>query len=415
MSNSKDYYKMRYAQAGYTDPTDVEPQSIFDARAMEYGASKDSKITTIKEDKKGTTETKTVTKDDGSKQTLTSFFPTIEPSLEERVAKNLSERNILPSLNSPVTHPAGYANANNTMTMPVTPFGEKSSSGEASLSYPSMLLVSEDLTRKRLANKKEADRISAMEKAMAPLSGKAVREARNIPWWATMKNNASNDYGRGLDHTAAYAKLAEEAESRAMDLKLEEIDKINNIPSYSQIVKGQVDDGVFDYSGTKLNPNNQPTAEESSLFDEDFVYKMGATDDGDMDSYVADDGSVSEDGQKKAWKEDTIKSEEKKINSVPAAVKSIETLQAELKALENDPKLRRRKYLDFLRQNGVLKRWRPDLFKALAGTAFRLMMGDSAGDAFTYSFGRLQEQKRLKLLVKAVVILNTLKMLKGLI
>jgi uncharacterized protein (DUF2147 family) len=36
MSNSRDYYRMRYGHAGF-DPTDIEPQSIFDARAMDFG------------------------------------------------------------------------------------------------------------------------------------------------------------------------------------------------------------------------------------------------------------------------------------------------------------------------------------------------------------------------------------------
>jgi len=37
LSNNKDYYRMRYGEAGF-DPTEIEPLDIFNARAMDYGA-----------------------------------------------------------------------------------------------------------------------------------------------------------------------------------------------------------------------------------------------------------------------------------------------------------------------------------------------------------------------------------------
>ena len=108
---------------------------------------------------------------------------------------------------------------------------------------------------------------------------------------------------------------------------------------------------------------------------------------------VNDDGTVDENEiNTKLDNKAEIKNDEKIINESPAAVKSIKQLEAELKTLNEDPARRKKVYLNFLRENGVLKEWRPQLFKALAGTAFRLLMGDGASDAFTYSFGRMQEK-----------------------
>ena len=54
MSNMsrRDYYRMRYGQAGI-DPTEMEPQSVFDARSMDYGIPPTGKI--IPESKKART------------------------------------------------------------------------------------------------------------------------------------------------------------------------------------------------------------------------------------------------------------------------------------------------------------------------------------------------------------------------
>jgi len=108
---------------------------------------------------------------------------------------------------------------------------------------------------------------------------------------------------------------------------------------------------------------------------------------------VNDDGTVDEaEVNSKLDNETEIKNDETIINQTPAAVKSIKQLEEELKTLKQDPARRKKAYLNFLRDNGVLKEWRPQLFKALAGTAFRLLMGDGASDAFQYSFGRMQEK-----------------------
>jgi len=112
---------------------------------------------------------------------------------------------------------------------------------------------------------------------------------------------------------------------------------------------------------------------------------------------VAEDGSIEQEKIDAMWTRKNILMDEDTIRKAgPAAVKSIETLQAELEALKRDPERRHQVYLDFLRENGILKEWRPDLFKALAGAAFRMMMGDSPDDAFSYSFGALQEKKNLE-------------------
>jgi len=390
MANSKDYYRMRYGQAGM-DPTDNgEPQSVFDARATDFGADDDTKVTTVKEDKKGTTKTEVKTKGSGEKLTLSSFFPTIVPSEEERMAAELANRDIL-SGNKPrgvVMGEGGYANADNTMTMPVTPFGEKSASGNAQLSDAGIFAIAKDFEAKRelrLANQKEANRINSMEKAMAPLSGQAVREARDIPWWARMEDNASNGYGRGLDHTAAYLQLEKEAQSRAEDAKEKE-EKINAMWDRKNIAEETTD--LF-----KDSPQFNPDDIES--------YPRGIEGKVNPNEFVNPDGSVDREKIDAMWDRKNIEEDEEAVVTVPAARKSIEMLEKELKALENDPKLRRKKYLDFLRENGVLKEWRPDLFKALAGSAFRLLMGDRAGDAFTYSFGRMQEQKDIAAEAKA--------------
>jgi hypothetical protein len=76
MSNSKDYYRMRSGQAGF-DPTDNgEPQSIFDAMAMDFGAPKSSVVTT-KTDEKGVTESEVILGKDGKKTTSSLFTPSL--------------------------------------------------------------------------------------------------------------------------------------------------------------------------------------------------------------------------------------------------------------------------------------------------------------------------------------------------
>ena len=113
----------------------------------------------------------------------------------------------------------------------------------------------------------------------------------------------------------------------------------------------------------------------------------------DYISPINEDGTVNRDKIDSVWSRKEMETDEEIVNDVPSARKSIKMLEEELKTLENSPEKRKEKYLEFLRENGALKEWRPDLFKGLAGSAFRLLMGDSAGDAFTYSFGRLQEKE----------------------
>ena len=78
MSNSKDYYKMRYGQAGF-DPTEIEPQSIFDGRAMDFGASIASTAASrkkiIEENDKGVKQKETIVGQDGSTTETSVFKP----------------------------------------------------------------------------------------------------------------------------------------------------------------------------------------------------------------------------------------------------------------------------------------------------------------------------------------------------
>jgi len=78
MSNSKDYYKMRYGQAGF-DPTEIEPQSIFDGRAMDFGASIASTAVSrkkvIEENEKGLKEKETIVNGDDSIVETSVFKP----------------------------------------------------------------------------------------------------------------------------------------------------------------------------------------------------------------------------------------------------------------------------------------------------------------------------------------------------
>jgi len=137
---------------------------------------------------------------------------------------------------------------------------------------------------------------------------------------------------------------------------------------------------------------------EDADFDKGFIHEMGVMGEGEEPTPdVDEDGSIEQEKIDAMWTRKNILMDEDTIRKAgPAAVKSIETLQAELEALKNDPERRHQVYLDFLRENGILKEWRPDLFKALAGAAFRMMMGDSPDDAFSYSFGALQEKKNLE-------------------
>jgi hypothetical protein len=147
----------------------------------------------------------------------------------------------------------------------------------------------------------------------------------------------------------------------------------------------------------------------ASFYEKDSLFKDSPQfDPDDTESYprgtnelVNPDGSVNRENLDPLWDPMMIGEDEELVGSVPAAVKSIKTLEGELKALQDNPKARKEKYLEFLRENGTLKEWRPDLFKGLAGTAFRLLMGDSKGDAFSYSFGVMQEQKNVAAEAKA--------------
>jgi len=83
------------------------------------------------------------------------------------------------------------------------------------------------------------------------------------------------------------------------------------------------------------------------------------------------------------------------LTSSKAAQESLDLLRKELKVLEDkgDRLGSREVYLDFLKENGVLKDFRPDLYKALAGAAFGMLMGQDIDDAFFNSFGGIQAEK----------------------
>jgi len=142
LSNNKDYYRMRYGQAGF-DPTEMEPQSIFDALAMDFGT--ESRTTTVKEDKKGIVETEVVDVGGGvkeeSKRTLTwkDYFGEtwdenlgLEENAEVKIINDSLNQDLLKS-NPSELYPGGHSNADNTMTLPDVGWGEKSPDGKAEL------------------------------------------------------------------------------------------------------------------------------------------------------------------------------------------------------------------------------------------------------------------------------------------
>ena len=379
LSKNKDYYRMRRGQAGY-DPTDNgEPQSIFDARAMDFGT--ESRVTTKKEDKKGVTETEVKTKGNGEKLTLSTFFPTIVPSDEERMAEELANRDILSS-NKPrgvVMGDGGYANADNTMTMPVTPFGEKSASGNAMLSDAGIQLVAEDFRNKRKATlaKMQQNRFSEI--------------------FDRLEEEKSDDYyedgsGTGRNYSFFNPKPVQYLNGAKASYEQGPSKEDESIFNKARFMRS-LTDGMDDSADVE---RGMITSQRGTTMDDSADVDLGVAILGSEEmTTVNDDGSVDKDKIEEILSKEQTKKAEDTIITSPAAVKSIQQLEKELKSLKNNPEARKAKYLDFLRENGVLKEWRPDLFKALASTAFRLAMGDSASDAFTYSFGRMQEKKDL--------------------
>ena len=92
MSNSKDYYKMRYGQAGF-DPTEIEPQSIFDSKAMDFGSpfasTAVSRKKVIEENEKGLKEKETIVNGDDSIVETSVFKPRAKPEFDVKAGLNL--------------------------------------------------------------------------------------------------------------------------------------------------------------------------------------------------------------------------------------------------------------------------------------------------------------------------------------
>ncbi len=98
-------------------------------------------------------------------------------------------------------------------------------------------------------------------------------------------------------------------------------------------------------------------------------------------------------------KEKRILAEKQILANSKAAQESLDILRQQLKTLKSKDNYKvnsQEAYLDFLRENNVLKDFRPDLYKALAGAAFGMLMGQDIDDAFYNSFGGMQAEKDLK-------------------
>jgi len=356
---------------------DFTPYGVFPSAYGTSPGAGNTRVVTTKEDDKGTTQTEVVTGADGSKKTISDFFPSIVPSMEEIVAKNLSERDILTSNKEPgpVMGDAGYANANNTMTMPVTPFGEKSASGKAIYDDASMLILAEDLNNKRIAARMAKDAISKEQNM-------ASRHPEGKGFLASLFDRDRLDQKFKLDDSPSpiLSGLADRERMAGFGVNPESIERGYFGPGISPS-EGEVNRGQEEAEELFALENPQTWTPEVV---EKILSKSTLTGDADRDK----DGLPST----------TIKERQILANS-KAAQESLDILRQQLKTLKSKDNYKvnsQEAYLDFLRENNVLKDFRPDLYKALAGAAFGMLMGQDIDDAFYNSFGGMQAEKDLK-------------------
>lgn len=434
MSNSKDYYKARFGQTGF-DPTEIEEQSIFDARAMDFGAPFESTAVSRKqvreENEKGIKEKQTIVGQDGSTTENSIFTPHIKAGTDggdtkwtgwgggisekgmELVLQNKRERREAAAKKEEIERATAILNQldaekdDSYFYNPNDPNSSQYRWGD--VFKGSGLLGAENPTQTLVTDGGET-----MEANIA--AGEAAREA------VLKKNNMASRHPEVNETNSLFRDsriFGDWLDKENWSGLLESIRPSTYFGDETLASGYPEEKGRPPRSGDPAVGSGVPALRGEGLAESIFEQGAGGMDYAQMSGDPAIGSGVpadrGEELAEKIFKEDgvhglppedrekidemwtrkEIEADETIIKSVPAAFKSVQQLEKELKELENNPEQRREKYLEFLRENGVLKEWRPDLFKALAGTAFRLLMGDSLGDAFTYSFGRLQEKKDL--------------------
>jgi len=384
-SNSKDYYRMRHGQAGM-DPTDNgEPQSIFDAGAMDYGAPFESTAVSRKqvreETEKGIKEKLTIVGPDGSTTENSLFRPS-------KIFGNWFD-------------PANYGLDSDKDT---------SKSGQIlPISDEGNALLAADFKRIRgnLQNRNTDDALAAYEADMANAISKEQNIASRHPEGQPKDESffgGINNFFEGIDESLkpSYTGFQgfdtpEVMQGRGYSSE----DDTMTRPFLPGLADRERTEGyVYPATGSgELANRGEGEAEELFALENPQTWTPEVVEKLLSKSKPPLSGAAdrNRDGDLSAISQFT-KDQQILANNVTAQ-ESLDLLRQELKALKSKDNYKvnsQESYLDFLRENGVLKDFRPELYKALAGAAFGMLMGQDIDDAFYNSFGAMQAEKDLK-------------------
>ena len=376
---------MRHGQAGM-DPTDNgEPQSIFDAGAMDYGAPFESTAVSrkqvIEENEKGIKEKLTIVGQDGSTTENSLFRPS-------KIFGNWFD-------------PANYGLDSDKDT---------SKSGQIlPISDEGNALLAADFKRIRgnLQNRNTDDALAAYEADMANAISKEQNIASRHPEGQPKDESffgGINNFFEGIDESLkpSYTGFQgfdtpEVMQGRGYSSE----DDTMTRPFLPGLADRERTEGyVYPATGSgELANRGEGEAEELFALENPQTWTPEVVEKLLSKSKPPLSGAADrdKDGDLSAISQFT-KDQQILANNVTAQ-ESLDLLRQELKALKSKDNYKvnsQESYLDFLRENGVLKDFRPELYKALAGAAFGMLMGQDIDDAFYNSFGAMQAEKDLK-------------------
>jgi len=423
-SNSKDYYRMRHGQAGM-DPTDNgEPQSIFDAGAMDYGAPKSSVVTT-KRDEKGVTESEVIIGQDDSKSTSSFFRPSkifgnwFDP--ENYGFKPEDNNGKLPGFfasgfpttysgdtqNSEVFIPAAFDGTEKSAMEAW--YGEQKANAGRDV-FKALLRSGNTVNTGvdgNLQNRNTDAALAAYEADMANAISKEQNIASRHPEGQPKDESffgGINNFFEGIDESLkpSYTGFQgfdtpEVMQGRGYSSE----DDTMTRPFLPGLADRERTEGyVYPATGSgELANRGEGEAEELFALENPQTWTPEVVEKLLSKSKPTLSGAAdrNRDGDLSAISQFT-KDQQILANNVTAQ-ESLDLLRQELKALKSKDNYKvnsQESYLDFLRENGVLKDFRPELYKALAGAAFGMLMGQDIDDAFYNSFGAMQAEKDFK-------------------